>query len=416
MADRTDGKERAELTQDTKHRTSGSKTAPRKPAARKPSSAGAAGKTTRRRQTAAPTPKVTARQAAIQRETANRVSKQGHRRTKKPNHTPQIAAVCAVLVLIGVTIYAMAAHGRQPAEPTVPESVPASEHAQPQEPTAEEETVDRSQVVVGSDVLAAESTPNSGGYNRTINLDLACKAIDGTLLLPDEVFSFNEVVGERTEGKGYLPASIYTSGTVSDEIGGGICQVASTLYLAAMKADFDILERSAHQFTVSYMPLGSDASIYWGSQDLRFRNTSDAPVYIYASTDGYTVDISIVGTKADDGYIEIEYEIIATYEPEEREVVDWMEEPGYSEVTDTPITGYYVQSYRCYYSADGTLLHREKESISNYNKRDKITMVGPPETEPPTEPETESETELEEQPPEPWVDPDTETGEPDIGG
>lgn len=342
---------------------------------------------------------ITARQAAIQRQEEKRRSTQGYRRKRRQRRWPRILALAAVLLAAGLLIYALLRHVRKPDEPTPSDAAQSTAAATALEAvpvTEPEETINRAAVVVGTDVLAAESTPNTGGYNRTINLDLACKAIDGTLVLADEVFSFNETVGERTEEKGYLPASIYTSGTVAEEVGGGICQVASTLYLAALESDFEIVQRSAHQFTVSYMPLGMDASIYWGSQDLKFRNTSGYPVRIYAATDGYTVDVSVVGTKTDDTYVEMEYEIISTYEPEEREQIDWQQESGYSEVVNTAITGYYVQSYRCHYAADGTLLSRVKETVSNYNKRDKLTMVGPPETEPPeTETEPEPETEFE---------------------
>lgn len=409
MAQRTDrsgtaGRKTAQKKTAAQRASSGV-TAGKKPAGRNTGSRTTAGRTAAQQTSA---PHLTERQAAIQRQTDAHAPVRGYRRRKKKSRVPQLAALCAVVLIAGAVV--LAAFRSKPEAEKLPAetgSETESELAGAETGEETEETIDRSQVVVGDDVLAKESTPNSGGYNRTINLDLACKAIDGTLLLADEVFSFNETVGERTEEKGYLPASIYTSGTVSDEVGGGICQVASTLYLTAMEADFEILDRCAHQFTVSYMPLGMDASIYWGSQDLKFRNTSGNPVRIYASTDGYTVDISIVGTKKDDTYVTIEYEIIGTYEPEEEERIDWMEDPGYSEVVSTPITGYYVQTYRCHYSADGTLLSRTKEAISNYNKRNRVTVVGPPatEAEQPTEPEeTEPQPTAEEVPTEPAID------------
>lgn len=117
--------------------------------------------------------------------------------------------------------------------------------------------------------------------NRTTNLKLASKAIDGTIIAPGGVFSFNKVVGERTRAKGYKPATIFTgSNSTAQGVGGGICQVASTMFNAALKANFGIVERYQHSQRVSYCPLGRDAAIYWGSEDFKFRNTSNYPIKI----------------------------------------------------------------------------------------------------------------------------------------
>lgn len=117
--------------------------------------------------------------------------------------------------------------------------------------------------------------------NRTKNLQLACKAIDGTVLKPGETFSFNKVVGERTAAKGYKPATIFTGGSgTAQSLGGGVCQVASTMFNAALYCNFQIVERSQHSQRVSYCPLGRDAAIYWGSKDFKFKNTSGYPVKI----------------------------------------------------------------------------------------------------------------------------------------
>lgn len=117
--------------------------------------------------------------------------------------------------------------------------------------------------------------------NRTNNLMLACAAIDGTILAPGETFSFNSVVGKRTEAKGYKPAPIFTgSSGHTDGIGGGICQVASTMFNASLWANFDIVERHQHSQRVTYCPLGRDAAIYWGSYDYKFRNNTDYPILI----------------------------------------------------------------------------------------------------------------------------------------
>ncbi len=117
--------------------------------------------------------------------------------------------------------------------------------------------------------------------NRTNNLKLACAAIDGTILAPGETFSFNGTVGKRTEAKGYKPAPIFT-GTDghTDGIGGGICQVASTMFNASLWANFTIVERHQHSQRVAYCPLGRDAAIYWGAYDYKFKNNTDYPILI----------------------------------------------------------------------------------------------------------------------------------------
>lgn len=314
----------------------------------------------------------TSQASARRRANAKRRKKQAQRRRLL------LLVLAGVLVLVAVIILVKHSAAPEP-DPQDPEAsrVESTGDSAPDESQPATEPVEEN---VGTDVLAEYSSPNYGGYNRTVNMQLACEAIDGTVIPADGIFSFNEIVGERTEEKGYLPAGIYAAGTTQDEIGGGICQVASTIYLVAMKADMEIVERRCHQFTVNYLPLGMDASIYWdGNQDFQFKNTSGHPIRVCTAVEGGVVNVSIEGTKKDDTYIRIDYEVLATYEPEEIEQINWLEDSDYSEVISTPITGYYVQTYRCVYAADGTLLSRTKEATSNYFKRDKITEVGPPE-------------------------------------
>ncbi|MBR7060150.1 MAG: VanW family protein, partial [Eubacterium sp.] len=120
-------------------------------------------------------------------------------------------------------------------------------------------------------------------YNppRTVNLKLACKAINGKIVYPGEVFSFNQTVGRRTEAKGYKEAYVFTGPTTHQMgVGGGVCQVASTMFNAALRANFGIVERHQHSQRVTYCPLGRDAAIYWGSEDFKFRNTTNYPIKI----------------------------------------------------------------------------------------------------------------------------------------
>ena len=119
--------------------------------------------------------------------------------------------------------------------------------------------------------------------NRTNNLVLACKQINGTILQPNEIFSFNQIVGERTMAKGYKAAHVFQgrNKTIMG-LGGGVCQVASTMFNASLIADFEIVERHQHSQRVTYVPLGQDAAIYWKNTDFKFKNTTDYPIKITA--------------------------------------------------------------------------------------------------------------------------------------
>ena len=138
------------------------------------------------------------------------------------------------------------------------------------------------------------TTYNSGNTNRSTNLRLACQAINGKVLANGATFSFNGIVGERTAAKGYKEAIIYEGGQEVGGIGGGICQVATTLFNAALKANFTIVERYQHSLTVHYAPLGYDAAIAWGSKNLRFRNNSGVSVKVSAVASGGKLQVKFL--------------------------------------------------------------------------------------------------------------------------
>lgn len=108
---------------------------------------------------------------------------------------------------------------------------------------------------------------NAGNYNRSNNLELAAKAINGTILMPGETFSYNQTVGERTISAGYKAAGAYAGGKVVQDVGGGICQISSTLYNAVLLANLEVTDRSNHCFETSYVAAGRDATVNWGTVD-----------------------------------------------------------------------------------------------------------------------------------------------------
>ena len=153
------------------------------------------------------------------------------------------------------------------------------------------------------DMLSTYSTRYSTrDRDRTTNLQLAASKINGTVLMPGETFSYNQVVGERTIAAGYKEAPIYVSGEVVDGLGGGICQITSTLYNAVLYANLEIVERSNHQFVPSYVIASRDATVVYGSIDFKFKNNRDYPIKLVCSVFGGIAKFDIYGLRTDNEY------------------------------------------------------------------------------------------------------------------
>ncbi len=238
------------------------------------------------------------------------------------------------------------------------------------------------------DVLGYCETEHTKDENRNTNLRLACEAINGTILYPGEVFDYNTVVGKRTAEKGYKPAAAYSSGKTVQSLGGGVCQVSSTIYYCTLIADLEIVNRLPHSYVSSYMPMGMDATVSWGGPEFTFKNSTNYPIRIDATVaDGY-VKVTLMGTDEKDYYIQMEYEIIGVEYPT---TVQEEYAPGNSEgyrdgqVIQTAYTGYTVNTYKCKYDKQtNELISRDFDRLSKYKKRDKIVAVVVAPTEPPT--------------------------------
>lgn len=143
--------------------------------------------------------------------------------------------------------------------------------------------------------LSVYTTNTTSSSARNNNIDLSAKALNGTVIKPGEEFSFNKTVGQRTKAKGYKAATAYSDGEVVQEIGGGVCQLSSTLYNTAVMAGLEITKRISHTFEPSYVTPGQDATVSWGGPDFCFRNNSDTPIGIRASYADRKLTISIYG-------------------------------------------------------------------------------------------------------------------------
>ena len=138
--------------------------------------------------------------------------------------------------------------------------------------------------------------------DRSTNLRLACEKINGVVVLAGEIFSYNNTLGPRTAAAGYKNAKIYENGAVVDGLGGGICQISSTLYNTVLLANLEIVERRNHQFVTSYVPAGRDATVVYGATDFKFKNTRTYPVRIIASAQNGIATVSIYGIKEENEY------------------------------------------------------------------------------------------------------------------
>ena len=153
------------------------------------------------------------------------------------------------------------------------------------------------------DKLATYTTRyDASDTDRTTNLVIACKKIDGKVVLVGETFSYNNTLGARTASAGYKNAKVYENGEVVDGIGGGICQISSTLYNSVLMSNLEIVERRNHQFVTSYAPAGRDATVVYGMTDFKFKNTRKYPIRISASAQNGIATVSIYGIKEENEY------------------------------------------------------------------------------------------------------------------
>lgn len=231
---------------------------------------------------------------------------------------------------------------------------------------------------------ASYSTSFSGSTsNRKYNIRKGAALINGTVLKPDQVFSTNDTLGDRTYSNGWKEAGAYVSGAVDQQAGGGVCQLSSTLYNAVVKADLEIVYRQNHSMPVSYIKQGLDATInsIGNRIDFQFKNNTTTDVIIFAYTSGNDVIFEIYGQPfATSEYDEIKLssEKTGTIEPSGPtvETLDETMAPGTSEVKVARQNGSKWQSYKNYY-LNGKLVRSEKLAASTYKAFAGEILVGP---------------------------------------
>ncbi len=241
-----------------------------------------------------------------------------------------------------------------------------------------------------TDVLGTYTTKYSGTRDREKNLINGCSKIDGTVVYPGETFSVYEAASPFSQDNGYYAANQYLNGEVVSGVGGGICQVSTTLYNAVLRAELEVVERAPHSMVVSYVPKSADAAIAGTYKDFKFCNDSDVPIYIEGSAGNGTVTFTIYGkeTRASNRTIEFESKILSTTQPgDDIETVDKTKPAGYRQVTQAAHVGYSAELWKYVY-VDGELVESIKVNSSKYMASAARVTVGPEEDEEEEEEET----------------------------
>ncbi len=228
------------------------------------------------------------------------------------------------------------------------------------------------------DQLSQASTRyDASNRNRSRNLEIAAGKIDGKVLLPGEEFSFNGVVGKRTVEEGYRDAKIYSNGQVVDGLAGGICQISSTLYNAALLANLEITQRRNHYFKTSYIAAGRDATVVWGSIDFKFKNSRKYPIKIKASVHSGVAEFKIFGIKEEKEYEISILPVITSTIPYSTQVIDDPTlAPGQTVVQQGGMNGYRVTTY-LEKKYNGQVESKEVITSDTYKAMTKIIRRGP---------------------------------------
>lgn len=229
---------------------------------------------------------------------------------------------------------------------------------------------------VNASISSFTTSFTSSSYERSHNIELATKLINGKLIMPGDIFSFNDCVGERTAARGFMTATVIVGDKFESGIGGGICQVSSTLYNAVLRAGIKPLERTHHTIPSSYVKLGLDATVDWDDIDFKFKNTLKYPIYIEGYTENKNLYINIYSNSS---LLSRKYVISSnTYEtikPQMKKISDSDLHKGQTYVIQVGRNGYKVKVTQDTYE-NGVLVTSEIISDEVYEPVSGITKIG----------------------------------------
>ena len=257
-------------------------------------------------------------------------------------------------------------------------------------------------------VLGRFSTQfNSSVPGRTTNVKLATNRTSDILIMPGETFSFNQNTLKRTKANGYQDAPVIVQGVIQEGIGGGVCQVSSTIYNSVLYAGLEIVNVRNHSIPSSYIEKGRDAVVVDNAIDFVFRNNLEHPIYLKNYVSGGTIVCQVYGASSDKKKIDITTSIDQRLEAPIKKVDDASLPKGEEKVLEKARDGYTVSTYRIYKDTNGKVIKKEKVATSYYPKKQGVIAVGTKEEtiEPPIEPPT-VEPPVEEVPPNP-IPPET---------
>lgn len=227
------------------------------------------------------------------------------------------------------------------------------------------------------DILGSYTTKyDMSNVARTTNLQLAVNKINGTVLLVGEEFSYNAIVGERTIAAGYKEAKVYENGQIVDGLGGGICQISSTLYNAVVLANLEVTQRRNHQFVTSYLPAGRDATVVYGSQDFKFKNTTKYPIKVMASINNGVAKIEIKGLKEENApEISFETNTISTIPFATKYIEDKTMLEGKEKIEQKGVNGIVTETYKIE-RVNGVVVAKTLLSKDTYNAMQRVIRRG----------------------------------------
>lgn len=229
---------------------------------------------------------------------------------------------------------------------------------------------------VNSKIASFSTDFTSSSYPRATNVRVATKSINGTILMPGDVFSFNDIVGQRTKARGYQEAGVIVNQKLEKGLGGGVCQVSSTLYNAILKANLKTTERVHHTFPSHYVKKGLDATVDFGNIDLKFKNTFDYPIYIEGYTSNKQLFFNIYANSVlNKRSYDITTEVYSQIEPKTRYINDSSLPIGKTEIVKKAHTGYRVKVYKNIYE-NGNFVSKERISNDYYVPVDAVIKRG----------------------------------------
>ncbi len=211
--------------------------------------------------------------------------------------------------------------------------------------------------------------------NRVYNIRVAASALDGQVIKAGEFFSFNKVVGPRSQEAGYKLAPTILNNEFIDSLGGGVCQVSTTLYNTLLQADLEVLQRSSHSLTIKYVPLGQDAAVAYGGKDLKFKNNLSSALIIKTSVSGNKLTVKLFGDTSLRKTVKIINSIIKEYPYKVVYKEDLTKPKGKQVVDQKGVKGYRVTSKMLIYQGNN-LISKKSLPSSYYSPLDEIILVG----------------------------------------